>query len=518
MTGQGRTVALVVLCGCALVAGVDMTITNVALPFIGRALDAPTNELQWTVDAYNIVLAGLLVLGGGLADRYGRKRVFLVSLALFGVACLLAASSTAAEQLIASRALMGVGAAGFTAPALAVIASMYAPNERGGAIGAFVVFGASGLAIGPIAGGLLLDHFWWGSVFLVNVPIVAVGVVAGAFTIRESRAPIAEGERRPPLDVIGALLSVIGLTGVLFGIIEGPNRGWTSPTVLTGLVFGALAIAAFVRRELRARFPLFDVRILARRVVLTGSITLFIAYVLFNAFLFLNPQYLQDVEGESIVTVGLLLAPFAVVFGVCSKQAPAVLGRLGGRVTVTIGLAVTALGATLFAVAVGRSVLTTVVASVVLGAGLSLLIAPPSTIVMNDLPESKAGDGSSLNFVSRFAGAAAGIAVVGSVLASIYASDVGNATASLDVAQADKAQGSIQGALEVSATLGESAGKSLSAAALDAFNRGATVAYVAVAILGTLGALWAWFALRADSTARVVAAAEAEDPESATAT
>jgi DHA2 family multidrug resistance protein-like MFS transporter len=514
MTGRRRTIALVVLCVCALVAGVDMTIVNVALPFIGRALDAPTNELQWTVDAYNIVIAGLLVLGGGLADRYGRKRVFLVSLALFGVGCLFAASSTAAEQLIASRALMGVGAAGFTAPALAIIASMYPTDERAGAIGAFVVFGASGLAIGPIAGGLLLDHYWWGSVFLVDVPIVAVGVIVGAFTIPESRAPVPEGERRPPLDVIGALLSVIGLTGVLFGIIEGPNRGWTSPAVVGGLTLGALAIATFVRRELRIRFPLFDVRILARRVVLTGSITLFIAYVLFNAFLFLNPQYLQDVKGESIVTVGLLLVPFAVVFGLCSKQAPAVLERLGGRVTITLGLAVTALASTMFAIAIGRSVSTTVVASVVLGAGLSLLIAPPSTIVMNDLPESKAGDGSSLNFVSRFIGAAVGIAVVGSVLASIYASDVSNATASLDAAQADKAQGSIQGALEVSQTLATSAEKSLAAAARDAFDRGATAAYLVTAVLGALAALWAWFALHSDSAARVLADAEAEDPES----
>ncbi len=234
---------------------------------------------------------------------------------------------------------MGAGAAGFTAPALAIIASMYPPEERGGAIGAFVVFGASGLAIGPIAGGFLLDHFWWGSVFLVNVPIVAVGVVVGALTIRESRAPVPEGERPPPLDMLGALLSVVGLTGVLFGIIEGPNRGWTSPAVIGGLVIGALAIAVFVRRELRVRFPLFDVRILGRPVVLTGSITLFMAYLLFNAFLFLNPQYLQDVEGESIIAVGLLLVPFAVVFGVCSHQAANVLGRFGARVTITLGLA-----------------------------------------------------------------------------------------------------------------------------------------------------------------------------------
>jgi DHA2 family multidrug resistance protein-like MFS transporter len=515
IAGRQRTVALVILCGCGLIAGVDMTITNVALPFIGRALNAHTNQLQWTVDAFNIVIAGLLVLGGGLADRYGRKRVFLASVALFGAACMLAASSNAIGELIASRALMGIGAAGFTAPALAIIASMYPPSERAGAISALVVFGASGLAIGPIVGGLLLDHYWWGSVFLVNVPIVAVSVIVGLFTIPESRAPFAETERRPPLDAIGALLSVIGLTGVLFGIIEGPNRGWTSPEVLAGLAFGSLAIAAFVYRELHVRFPLFDVRILRRRVVMTGSITLVMAYMLFNAFLFLSPQYLQDVESVSIVAVGLLLAPFAVVFGVCSKQAPAVLERFGSRATITLGLTVTALASALFAVAIGHTVPTTVVASVVLGAGLSLLIAPPSTIVMNELPRSKAGDGSSLNFVSRFVGAAVGIAVVGSVLASIYASDVGNATASLNAAQADKVEGSLQGALEVSRTLGGSAETSLSTAARDAFDRGAVACYVIVAVLGALAALLAWFALRSDSTPRVMAEKRSEHSESA---
>ena len=170
-----------------------MTITNVALPFIARDLNAPTNELQWTVYAYNIVLAGVLVLGGALADRYGRRRVFLLGYILFALASVAAAFSPDTGTLIAARAVMGLGAAGVTAPALAIIASMYAPAERAGPIGTFVVFGAAGLAIGPIVGGLLLDHFWWGSVFLVNAPIIAVAVAVGARTIPESLAPEPPG-------------------------------------------------------------------------------------------------------------------------------------------------------------------------------------------------------------------------------------------------------------------------------------------------------------------------------------
>jgi DHA2 family multidrug resistance protein-like MFS transporter len=499
--GARRTVALAVLCLCALTAGVDMTITNVALPFIGRSLDAPTNELQWTVDAYNIVLAGLLVLGGALADRYGRRRVFLLSYALFALASLAAALSPTAGALIGARALMGVGAAGVTAPALAIIASMYRPDERAGAIGAFVVFGASGLAVGPVAGGLLLDHFWWGSVFLVNVPVIVVGIVLGARTLPESRAPVGP-DGPAPLDPLGATLSVLGLAGVLFGVIEGPGRGWTSPAVVTGLVVGTMAIVLFVRRELRSASPLFDVRILGRRAVATGSLTLLVAYLLFSSFLFVNPQYLQDVQDRSIVVVGLLFVPFAVVFGSCSLQAQRVLQRLGPRATISLGLALSGLASAAFAVALPGPVWGTVAASVLLGAALSLLIAPPSTVVMNALPPEKAGDGSSLSFVSRFVGASFGVAVVGSVVASEYARHLGPALDRLSTAQADRAEGSLQGALELAATLDGRAGRALAAAARDAFDTAAVTAYAVTAVLALVAAGVAWVALSHDSPAR----------------
>jgi MFS transporter, DHA2 family, multidrug resistance protein len=495
IAGRRRSVALGILCLCALTAGLDMTIVNVALPSIGRALDAPTSELQWTIDAYNIVLTGMLVLGGALADRYGRRRVFLASYTLFAIASLVAAFSPSTGALIAARAVMGLGAAGVTAPALAIIASMYRPDERGRAIAAFVVFGATGLAVGPIAGGLLLDHFWWGSVFLVNAPIVAVGVVLGARTIPESRAPVPDGGH-PRLDVEGAALSVIGLGGLLFGIIEGPGRGWTSPAVLVGIVAGLAALAGFVVRARRVSAPLFDVRILARPAVATGAMTLLVAYLLFTSFLFLTPQYLQDVQGESIVSVGLLLVPFAIVFGLCSLRAQQVLQQLGPRGTITVGLVVTAVAVVGFATALTGPLWVTIAASCVLGIGLSMLIAPPSTVVMNDLPQAKAGDGSSLNFVSRFAGASIGVAIIGSIMASVYTRDLEDASLpSLGAEQTDKAEGSLQGALEVARTLDPSAERSLTTAAMDAFDRGAAVAYSAVAVLAVIAAVVAWSAL-----------------------
>ena len=493
-----RSIALGTLCLCALTTGLDMTITNLALPFIGRALDAPLDGLQWTVDVYNIVMAGLLVLGGALADRFGRRRVFLLGYSLFALASAAAAFSPSIGALIAARGLMGVGAAGVTAPALAIIASMYPPEERSGAISAFVVFGAVGLVVGPVAGGFLLDHLWWGSVFLVNVPIVVAGIVVGSRTIRESTAPEPEGGR-PPLDGAGAALSVLGLAGLLFGIIEGPAQGWTQPLVLVALIGGGVLSTLFVRRELAVRAPLFDVRILARPAVLSGAVTLFMAYMLFNSFLFLNPQYLQDVRGESVIAVGLVFVPFAVVFGLCSLRASKVLARLGSRGTIVLGLAASAVATATFAVALRGSLAITIAATVILGAGLSLLIAPPSTVVMNALPEAKAGDGSSLNFVSRFIGASVGIAVLGSVLATTYARDVDPALTGLDPAQAADARGSIQGAIEVAGALDGSAETTLTRAARDAFDRGATAAYAVVTVLALLAAAVAWVALgRAD--------------------
>jgi EmrB/QacA subfamily drug resistance transporter len=455
VTERTRRAALVVLCLCALTTGLDMTIVNLALPFISRELHASISELQWVIDAYNIVIAGLLVLGGGLADRYGRKIVFLSGFALFGVACLFAAFSDSAEALIASRALMGVGAAGVVAPALAIISGLYGPEERGPAIAAFAVFGAAGLAIGPVMGGLLLDHFWWGSIFLVNVPIVAVSVLVGFRVVPESRL---EDARR--LDVIGALLSVFGLGVFLFGVIEGPDRGWLEPEVLASLAVGLGLIVVFVVRELRTDAPLFDVRILRRRAVSAGSITLFTAYWLFTGMLFLFPSWLQDVQGESIVTVGLLLVPFAVVFGSISMRSTAIVARLGERTAIASGLLVCAVAMVLLGAAVHEGTIASVLATVVLAIGLSQLIAPPSTVVMNALPEEEAGDGSSLNMVSRFVGAAIGVAVVGSVFSAVQSDHLASGGVGL------------------------------------AFDAGARAGYWTTAGVASIAATWAWFALR----------------------
>lgn len=484
-----------VLCLCALTTAVDITITNVALPFIGRDLDASLSGLQLVIDAYNIVLAGLLVLGGGLADRIGRRRVFLGGYALFGVSCLLAAFSPSTGALIGARVVMGVGAAAVIAPALAIVATMYPPDERAGAIALWAVFGATGLAIGPILGGFLLAHFWWGSVFLVNVPLVALGVGAGLVVIPESRKPTTGR-----LDAAGALLSVGGLGLLLLGVIEGPQRGWGSAPVVAAIVVGAVLTVAFVRRELAAREPLFDVRILARRVVAAGATSLFVSYVLFTGMLFLIPQWLQDVQGQSIVTVGLLLVPFAGVFGIASMRAAETVTRLGARATVAGGLLVCGAGVAALA-AFQSSIALSIAGTAAVGLGLSGLIAPASTVVMNDLPETKSGDGSSINMVSRFVGGGVGVAVAGTLLSSVFRNRIGPAVKTLRSADASEAKGSLQGALEAARHAGGHVGSHVASAARDAFNAGARVGYVTIAVVAVGAALWVWRALRPVLTA-----------------
>ena len=351
---------------------------------------------------------------------------------------------------------MGVGAAGVIAPAMAIIAVLYPPEERASAIATFAVFGAAGLAIGPVMGGLLLDHFWWGSIFLVNVPLVVAGVIVGMVVIPESRKRDA---RR--LDVIGALMSVLGLGAFLFGVIGGPDPGWLDPAVIAGLVVGIGLIVAFVRRELHSHAPLFDVRILRRRAVAAGSITLFTSYGLLTGMLFLFPSWLQDAQGASILTVGLLLVPFAVVFGVMSLESTGIVRRLGAHDAIVGGLLVSALAMVLLGLFVHDETVFSVVATVVLGVGLAQLIAPPSTVVMNALPEEEAGDGSSLNMVSRFVGAAISVAVLGSVFATVQSHR-------LDA--------------------GDSAAR--------AFDAGARAGYWVAAAVAVLAAVWAWRSLR----------------------
>lgn len=496
-----RWLALVVLCLAVFISTVDTTVVNVALPDISADLGATTAELQWVVDSYTIALAGLILLGGGLADHFGRKRVFSLGLVLFAATSFLAAFAESAQALITYRMGMGVAAALIFPPALSLIAVIFPPKERRVAIAVWSLIAGLGVALGPVIGGLLLDSFWWGSAFLVNVPVTIVGLVGAVVLLPESRRPGA-----PRLDILGAVLSVVALTGVVYALIEGTHSGWTQPDILASVAIGLLALMAFVQWELRHPDPLFDVRVLSDRAVLAGFVTLLLFYIAFLGTEFVVPQYLQSVEGRTAVAAGLFMLtagalnpPMTVLTPRLMEQfgpGPLLVMSLFGLSAAVLGVSV--IGASWGTVAVGIGLFT-------IGAALGLGFPPATATVMNALPVEKAGDGSAVNQVGRQVGAALGIALIGSVLAGVYSSDIEPATVKLTDAQAVAADRSIEGATSVAGELPNSQGAALVDAADDAFERGTRVSLWTIAGITAAGALLVLRLLRGTPAMRPIA-------------
>jgi EmrB/QacA subfamily drug resistance transporter len=399
-----------------LTIGFDATILNVALPTLAAALAAGTAELQWMVDAYVLVFAGLLLPAGALGDRFGRKSFLVLGLALFGGASVLASFAGDAGAVIAARTLMGVGAAILTPVTAAVIPTLFAPAERPKAI-AFLAIGlGAGVPLGPIVGGYLLKHFWWGSVFLVNVPVVVLALVAVAALIPESRDP---APRR--VDVIGGLLSVVGLVLFVYAVIAAPDQGWTSVRVVAGGLGGLVLLAAFVGWERRTADPMIDLRLFGRPRFLWGSIAGTVASFGMFGLLFMLPLYLQAVRGDDALTIGVKLLPMMVGLIVGARASERLVARFGARVPIVSGLTVITAGLALGAstrVSSGTWFLATWLA--VTGLGVGLAIAPAMDAVMGELPPARTGAGTALTMAMRQVGAALGVALLGSLASTVY--------------------------------------------------------------------------------------------------
>ena len=421
-----RWATLLVLCLSLMVIGLDNTILNVAIPTLSRSLHASTSQLQWIVDSYTIVFAGLLLTAGSLGDRFGRYKALTVGLLLFGTGSAASAFATSANMLIATRAFMGIGGAFIMPATLSIITNVFTnPTERGKAIGIWAGVSALGIGIGPIAGGYLLSQFWWGSVFLVNVPVVLAGLILGYLLIPDSSDPAA-----PKLDPLGALLSIGGLAGVLFAVIEGPTYGWSSTSVLTGFAVGVVLLVAFVAWELWYSSPMLDVRFFEnpRFTAASGAITLTF-FTLFGS-LFLLTQYLQSVLGYSTVKAGAVLLPQAAVLMIVAPSSPIFVRRVGNKVVVAFGLTVVALAMVLFALLpVGAPMWQVIATTCVLGIGMGNVMAPATDSIMGSLPRNKAGVGSAVNDTTRQMGGAVGVAALGSVLSSGYRHSVSHAAA-----------------------------------------------------------------------------------------
>ncbi|MEM9515829.1 MAG: MFS transporter, partial [Actinomycetota bacterium] len=300
---------------CVFTIGIDVSIVGIAGPTITTELDASAAELQWTFDSFTVVLAGFVLIGGGLAERFGRKGVLQAGLAIFAVGSLIAAFAGDPPALIVGRAVTGLGAALIFPPALSVLSVLFPETERPRAIGIWAAVAASGMALGPVVGGLLLSEFWVGSVFLVNVPVSILGIVLLAVLLPPSR-----DEERVGLDLLGALLSLFALGGIIYGLIEGPAQGWTDSTVLAAFAIGIVCGVAFVVWELRTRHPLFDVRVLTMGRVVTGALAMSMVYFTMSSIQLLIPQYLEFVEGYSTLAAGLVMIPLGLALATLSPR------------------------------------------------------------------------------------------------------------------------------------------------------------------------------------------------------
>ena len=445
-----RQQGLLVVCGAMFISAVDMTIVNVALPDISEDLNAGIGELQWVLDAFLVALAGLLLLGSGLADRFGRKRVFLAGMAGFGVASCLCAIAPYPVALIGARALMGAAAACVLPPALSLIAVMFPPEERPQALGVWAAVAGLGLVLGPLLGGVLVKEVGWQAVFLVNVPVAILVVLAGRAVLPESTRP-----GTPPIDLVGVVLSILALGGVVFALIEGPHAGWTSAGVIASGVIGVCAGVGFVRVELRRREPLFDVRALARPVVAAGAGAILSVYIAFLGSIFLLPQYLQYVQGRSVLEAGLLLTPLGVGAAVGARYNARVFAAVGARLVLSVGLVLLAASTALFMfLGADSGVALVLIGTGLIGALISFVVAPATAVIMNDLGEAKAGDGGAINQLARQVGGALGVAIIGTVFAAVYSDQIDAKLARLTAARRERATESIEEAQDVAREVG----------------------------------------------------------------
>jgi EmrB/QacA subfamily drug resistance transporter len=446
---QRRWLTLIVLCVSLMVIVLDNTILNVALPRLAHDLHASTSALQWIVDVYVLVFAGLLLTAGSLGDRFGRYKALAFGLTLFGIGSLASALSGSAGALVATRAFMGIGGAFIMPATLSIITNVFTdPRERGKAIGVWAGVSALGLGIGPVAGGFLLSHFYWGSVFFVNVPIVVVGLIAGWFLIPDSRDPSA-----PRLDPFGALLSMAGLATLLWSIIEGPTHGWTSTPIAATFVAGVAILAGFITWELHYSSPMLDIRFFKNPRFTAASAAITLVFLALFGSLFLLTQYLQAVLGFSPLKAGALLVPQAVVIMIAAPLSSVRVQRFGNKVVVATGLTIAAIGTAGYALfQVHSSIWLVMGVTMVIGLGMGNVMAPATDSIMGSLPRAKAGVGSAMNDTTRQTGGAIGVAVLGSILASRFHSKVASAGAlvHLPVALAKPVRSDIGSALTAS--------------------------------------------------------------------
>ena len=471
---------------------VDNTVVNVALPSLARDFHASNTALQWIVDGYSLPFAALLLLGGDTGDRFGRKRVILTAMAFFSLFSLFASYTHSSGELIIARALMGAAAAFIFPATLSLLTVTFTdPRERAAAFGIWGATSGIAVAVGPIVGGALITHFWFGSIFLINLPIALVAIALGWWLLPEARGVAKK------IDVPGLALGTMGVTTLILAIIEGPTWHWTSPTIITLFVISFLVLIGFILVERHQREPMLDVRIFRHAAFSAGAASIAINFFALFGFIFLVTQYFQFVRGYSAFSSGLHTLPFAITAALVTPLASIVAARVGPRYVVPLGLLTFAGGLSWIGTQTPTSsYFWEVVGSmIVISIGFSLVNAPSTTAVMGSLPDDQIGAGAAVNETTRELGGTVGVAVVGSVFTSLFTPGVLSALqpAHLSSSAAAEASSSMQAALATTshlpAALAAHVHPAVTSAFMTAFHRGCFVAAGVTAAMAIMGAL-----------------------------
>lgn len=470
-----------------VIIGLDNTVLNVAIPTLQRTFDASASELQWMVDAYVLAFAGLLLVMGALGDRFGRARALQVGLVLFGAASIAATFSTDAIHLIAARAAMGIGGALIMPSTLSIIANVFPREERGKAIAIWAGVSGLGIGLGPLVGGALIEAFDWSSVFWLNVPIVLIALGVGWFVVPESRDPAS-----PPLDLPGAALSIAAVTALVYGIIEAPSVGWTDPATLGFLGASIVLFAAFAWRETHTEHPMLDLGLLRRPRFSVGAGAIGLTFFAMFAMIFGLTQYFQFVLGKSALEAGVLMLALALGMPIGAQISVRAVAHRGTRQVVAGAL----VGVAVILMVVSRwngatpdwAIMVTIF---FLAIAMANVMAPSTDAVMGAVPESKAGIGSAMNDLVRQLGGALGVAVIGSIMNTVYRNQMTDVVAGfpLPPALAEAARDSVGAATTIAAQIGGPAaalGEAAKLAWVDALAVAGPVA-AAIALLSAIG-------------------------------
>lgn len=481
-----RWAILAVICASLMVVVIDVTVLHVAAPAISADLDPTALQLLWIIDVYPLIAAPLLITSGVLGDRLGRKKLLIAGMAVFGIASIAATFAPTAEALIAARALLGVGGAMIMPPTMSIIRDIFRDREeRVKAVGIWSAVSAGGAAIGPLIGGFLVEHFWWGAVFLINVPIVLIIIPIALKLLPESKAA-----NPPPWDSFAVILTMIGILGIAYGFKEGARYGFDDPKVLVSLLAGIGSLIWFTRRQLRAPEPVLDVRLFTRREFTVAVGCVFLSMFGLVGIEFFGAQYLQLVLGLGALDAALRLLPLMLSTLAGGLLAAAVLRRLGTRWTISLGLAGTAIGLVpMLALGLTDQYYLLWPSFLVIGFTLEVALVAANDVIISSVPADEAGQAAAIEETAYELGGGFGVAVLGSILAIVYTVEIGP-TEGVSQIGIRNAEESLSRALEVAGKMSSSVAEPLIETAKLAFMTGYhTAIAVSIALVGVSAAV-----------------------------